>query len=96
MKTEGSKIEWHEKKNLTKKLVTKKQKNKKTGGTRTITKEVDCESFFQFFRSVDISNDEEFNKLPDDEVELFSYPSKTNCPSSSRSTKTLVGPSSMI
>ena len=52
-KTVGTEIKWKEGKNLTKKSVTKKQKNKKTGKTRTVTKEVDCESFFSFFKTVE-------------------------------------------
>ena len=49
----GTEIKWKEGKNLTKKSVTKKQKNKKTGKSRTVTKEVDCESFFSFFKTVE-------------------------------------------
>jgi nucleosome assembly protein 1-like 1 len=52
-KTTASDIKWKEGKNLTKKSVTKKQKNKKTGKTRTVTKEVDCDSFFSFFKTVE-------------------------------------------
>lgn len=37
----------------------KKQKNKKTGQTRVITKEVDEESFFNFFKSVNITEKKE-------------------------------------
>jgi len=52
-KTTASEIKWKAGKNLTKKKVEKKQKNKKTGKTRTIEKEVDCESFFKFFKTVE-------------------------------------------
>jgi nucleosome assembly protein 1-like 1 len=52
-KTVGTEIKWKEGKNTTKKTITKKQKNKKTGKTRSITKEVDCESFFSFFKTID-------------------------------------------
>ncbi|CAD8177515.1 unnamed protein product [Paramecium octaurelia] len=66
-KVEATKIEWHDGKNLTKKLIKKKQRNKKTGQFRVISKEVDDESFFLFFRSIDISNKEKYDKLPEDE-----------------------------
>ena len=49
---EGTDIKWKEGKDITKKEVTKEQKNKKTGKTRTITKKVDAESFFNFFKSL--------------------------------------------
>lgn len=75
-KTSGVDIKWKDGKNLTKKSVTKKQKNKKTGKTRTITKEVDCDSFFKFFRSAEptkhdhkedeeCEDDEQGNELQD-------------------------------
>jgi len=66
-KTIGSDINWKEGKNLTKKQVTKKQKNKKTGKTRTITKEVDCESFFSFFKTVEASNKKPHEHHDDEE-----------------------------
>jgi len=52
-KATGTEITWKAGKNLTKKKVEKKQKNKKTGKTRTVEKEVDCESFFGFFKTVE-------------------------------------------
>jgi len=46
----GCKIEWKaDDKNITQRKVTKKQKNKKTGHTRTVTKTVQADSFFNFF-----------------------------------------------
>jgi nucleosome assembly protein 1-like 1 len=63
-KTEASEIKWKEGKDITKKTVTKKQKNKKTGKTRTITKTADADSFFTFFRSIEAPEDAE-----DDEEE---------------------------
>lgn len=53
-KCEAPEIQWKEGKNITKKTVTKKQKNKKTGKTREIKKEVDADSFFNFFKTLDI------------------------------------------
>jgi nucleosome assembly protein 1-like 1 len=47
---QGTKINWVEGKDPTKKKVKKKQKNKKTNETRTIVKTVDAESFFNVFQ----------------------------------------------
>jgi Nucleosome assembly protein (NAP). len=67
-RTECTPINWKEGHNLFLQTVTKKQSNKKTGITRTVTKTVEGETFFNFFRSID-------PKVPsqnEDEV-LFSY-----------------------
>lgn len=59
---EGSKateIKWKEGKNITKKVVIKKQKNKKTGDTREVHQEEDVESFFNFFKTIDIEESAE-------------------------------------
>ena len=53
-KTQADEIKWKEGKNITKKFVTKKQKNKKTGKTREIKKEVDADSFLNLFKTIDI------------------------------------------
>jgi nucleosome assembly protein 1-like 1 len=45
----GTKIEWLEGKDPTKKKIKKKQKHKKTGETRTVVKTVDAHSFFNVF-----------------------------------------------
>jgi len=58
-KTEACAIIWKEGKDITKKTITKKQKNKKTGKTRTVTKTVDADSFFTFFRSIESSGDDD-------------------------------------
>jgi len=57
-KTEGTEIKWKEGKDITKKTIQKKQKNKKTGKTRTITKTVDADSFFTLFKSINPDADE--------------------------------------
>jgi len=64
-KAEGTEIKWKEGKDITKKTITKTQKNKKTGKTRTVTKTVDAESFFNFFKS--ISGDDEEDADEEDE-----------------------------
>jgi hypothetical protein len=51
---EGTKIEWQDGCDVTIKKVKKKQKNKKSGEKKTITKEVKQDSFFNFFDSLDI------------------------------------------
>jgi len=45
----GCKIDWKPNKNITVKLVKKKQKHKQKGATRFVTKEVKNDSFFNFF-----------------------------------------------
>ena len=67
---EGTDIKWKEGKDITKKTVTKKQKNKKTGKTRTINKTVDADSFFNFFKTVD-GAEPEGGEEEDDEVYIF-------------------------
>jgi len=52
-KTEGTEIKWKEGKDFTKKKVSKKQKNKKTGKTRTVEKVVDADSFFNTFKTIE-------------------------------------------
>jgi len=67
-KSEGTEIEWNEGKNVTKKTVKKKQKNKKSGQQRMVTKEVDDESFFNFFKSVSVEI-EDLEDLDDEEAD---------------------------
>jgi nucleosome assembly protein 1-like 1 len=66
----GTKIEWLEGKDPTKKKIKKKQKHKKTGETRTVVKTVDAQSFFNIFSDraapkKDEIDDEEENDLLD-------------------------------
>lgn len=51
-KCEGTVINWKEGKNITEKKVKKKQKNKKTKENRNVTKVVEQESFFNFFKTI--------------------------------------------
>lgn len=55
VKSESTPIEWVTR-NLTLKEVKKKQKNKKTGQQRVVTKTVKAKSFFNFFNSLDLTN----------------------------------------
>jgi len=66
-RTEGTEIKWKEGKDITKKTITKKQKNKKTGKTRSITKTVDADSFFNFFKTITPKGDAEDNDDEDEE-----------------------------
>ena len=61
----GQAINWKEGKDVTKKTIKKKQKNKKTKETRTITKKVADDSFFNVFESKKIPDD--FKDDEDDE-----------------------------
>jgi len=56
VKTTGCKIDWKKGKNLTVKTVKKKQRHKGRGQTRTVTKTVRNESFFNFFTPPDIDD----------------------------------------
>ena len=51
-KTEGCKVNWKIGKNITVKTVKKIQKNKKSGQKIVISKKVDENSFFNFFKDV--------------------------------------------
>lgn len=66
VKSESTPIEWVEGKNITLKKVTKKQKNKKTGASRTVTKDAEAPSFFNFFKDFDLT---EKDTLEEDELD---------------------------
>jgi len=62
---EGCEIHWFKEKQLTKKSVKKKQRNAKTGQTREVLRQVDQDSFFNFFEkvpSVNMLNDDDETK----------------------------------
>lgn len=54
VQAQGTTITWKKDKNVTKKILKKKQKNKKTGHTRTTTTEVSQDSFFNYFTSIEL------------------------------------------
>lgn len=68
-KTESTQIAWKDGKDITKKQVKKKQKNKKTKAVRTITKTVEQESFFNFFKSQTMPDQKKLDSMKDDEEE---------------------------
>ena len=63
----GSTIEWRDGKDLTKKKIKKKQKNKKTGETREIIKTVKSESMFHIFTEAKMPAIEDDEREEDDE-----------------------------
>jgi len=67
--TEGCLIDWKDGKDLSKKKLKKKQKNKKTGETRTIVKSAPAESFFNAFESRKAPESKEDQDDEDEEVE---------------------------
>lgn len=60
-KCEGTDILWKEGRDVTKKKIKKKQKSKNKGN-KTITKTVDQESFFNFFKTVNMPSEEDLLK----------------------------------
>lgn len=67
-KTEGTVIEWEQGKDLTKKEIKKKQKNKKTGQSRVVTKVVEAESFFNIFGTIEVTDQDDMEV--DEEVKI--------------------------
>lgn len=61
-KCEGTQIQWKEGKNVTEKKVKKKSKNKKTNQSKTVTKTVEQESFFNFFKTVEMPDEKDLEK----------------------------------
>ncbi|RHY33435.1 hypothetical protein DYB32_002081 [Aphanomyces invadans] len=58
---QGTEIKWLEGKNLTEKVKKIKQKSKNGGQTRFVTKVEPCESFFQFFATVEMPAEDDEN-----------------------------------
>jgi len=70
--SKGTKIEWKEGKCLTVKKISKTQKNKKTGATRKVDKEVKCKSLFGLFADFTDKDDEEsLNQEEEEQPNLF-------------------------
>lgn len=59
IKSEGCTIDWKKGKNVTVKLVKKRQKHKNRGTIRVVTKEVQTDSFFNFFTPPTVPEDAE-------------------------------------
>ena len=74
VETQGTVIDWKDGKDLTKKKIKKKQKNKKTGETRTIIKTVPADSFYNAFESIKAPESIEADDDVDDETaKLLEY-----------------------
>jgi nucleosome assembly protein 1-like 1 len=71
LRSEGTIIDWSDGKNVTRKTVKRKQKNKKSGMQRTVPKEIDAESFFNFFKSINLEEKEVMEKMGPDEVTFY-------------------------
>jgi len=61
-KCEGCEIGWKQGRDVTKKNVKKKSKNKKAE-KKTVTKVVELESFFNFFKTLTMPNEQELEAL---------------------------------
>ncbi|CAG7717021.1 unnamed protein product [Allacma fusca] len=68
VKCTGCHIDWKKGKNVTVKMIRKKQKHKQKGSIRTVNKPVDVPSFFNFFSPPQVPDDPE-NEL-DDETQM--------------------------
>lgn len=68
-KCEGTEIEWKDGKDVTKKKIKKKQKAKKGQPGKTITKTVDQESFFNFFKTITMPEEKELAEGKKDKPE---------------------------
>ncbi|CAF1646830.1 unnamed protein product [Adineta ricciae] len=74
IKSKGCDIQWNKGKNVTVKMVKKRQKHKNRGTIRVVTKEVQTESFFNFFKpptvpedaDAELEDNEEMNSLAAD------------------------------
>jgi len=70
----GTDIHWKNGKSLSYKLVTKKQRNPKTGATRTVKRKEKLDSFFNFFENFPVINpekdSEEQQEAKEEEIEL--------------------------
>jgi len=67
LETKGTEISWKEGKDVTKKTVVKKQKNKKTKAVREVTTTTKNDSFFHFFNSMKNPDLEEADEEGDNE-----------------------------
>jgi len=62
IKCSGCSIDWYPGKNVTVKVVKKKQKHKQRGSVRTVSKTVDARSFFNFFNPPQVVEGEEMEE----------------------------------
>eukprot|EP01055_Gregarina_sp_Pseudo9_P005235 Gregarina_sp_Pseudo_9__5234@NODE_589_length_2542_cov_104_537755_g555_i0_p1_GENE_NODE_589_length_2542_cov_104_537755_g555_i0NODE_589_length_2542_cov_104_537755_g555_i0_p1_ORF_typecomplete_len401_score120_69NAP/PF00956_18/3_1e54RPC/PF03428_13/0_036_NODE_589_length_2542_cov_104_537755_g555_i012672469 len=67
----GTTIQWKDGRDITTKTVTKRQKNKRTGETRVVKEHVDKLSFFHFFDSHEVPDEDELESMDDDEIDAL-------------------------
>lgn len=70
VKCSGCKIDWKKGKNLTVKTVKKKQRHKGRGQTRTVTKTVHNDSFFNFFTAPEMPDGNEIDDVDEEDAML--------------------------
>lgn len=71
IKCKGCAIDWNKGKNVTIKIIKKKQKHKGRGTTRTVTKTVQNDSFFNFFSPPEQPENEDEENEDDEDVEAL-------------------------
>eukprot|EP00917_Polyrhabdina_sp_WS-2016_P027810 GHVP01059383.1.p1 GENE.GHVP01059383.1~~GHVP01059383.1.p1 ORF type:complete len:292 (+),score=65.11 GHVP01059383.1:26-877(+) len=71
VRTIGTTINWTEGKDVTKKIVTRKQKHKKTNKTRTFQDEVESDSFFNLFKSNDVPPPHKLEEMRGEDVDAL-------------------------
>jgi len=79
VKCSGCQIDWHKGKNVTVKVIRKKQKHKQRGSIRTVSKTIEASSFFNFFTPPQVFDeplaemDEETQMLLTNDFEVGQY-----------------------
>ena len=62
-KSEGTIIDWQPEKNVTRKLANRKMKNPETGEDEIHQHSVESDSFFNFFKNIDLEDKEVIEKF---------------------------------
>ncbi|UJR08120.1 hypothetical protein I4U23_012397 [Adineta vaga] len=71
IKSKGCEIQWNKGKNVTMKMVKKRQKHKNRGTIRVVTKEVQTDSFFNFFTPPTVPEDADAEIEDSDEMRML-------------------------
>jgi len=71
VKSKGCEIQWNKGKNVTMKMVKKRQKHKNRGTIRVVTKEVQTDSFFNFFSPPTVPEGPDTELEDNDEMSLL-------------------------
>lgn len=67
--TKSTQIQWRPEKDVTKRTVIRKQRNRKTKQTRTVAETVDANSFFNLFVDHEVPSDDKLEQMEEKEVE---------------------------